>query len=56
MIGLFVGIAVMIMEVTFMDAQAKYRSTWDATLHRKASIVSETDTPLNLSTSNWSWI
>ena len=56
MIGLFVGIAVMIMEATLMDAQAKYRSTWDATLHRKASIVSETDTPLNPSTSNWSWI
>ena len=56
MIGLFVGIAVMIMEATLMDAQAKYRSTLDATLHRKASIVYETDTPLDLSTSNWSWI
>ena len=46
MIGLFFGIAVMIMEATFLDAQAKYRSTWDATIHRKANLVPNTEIAL----------
>ena len=39
MIGLFLEIAVMIIEATFLDAQAKYRSTWDTKIHRKANLV-----------------
>ncbi len=42
MIGLLVGIALMIMETTFLDAQAKYRSTWDTIIHRKVAIVPNT--------------
>ena len=46
MIGLFFGVAVMIMEATFLDAQAKYRSTWDATIHRKANQIPYTEIAL----------
>ena len=42
MTGLLIGIALMIMETTFLDAQAKYRSTWDTTIHRKVAIVPNT--------------
>ena len=43
MIGLFLGIAVMIMEATLLEAQAKYRSTWDTTIHRKMNLVPYTE-------------
>jgi hypothetical protein len=43
MIGLFFGIAVMIMVTTFLEAQAKYRSTWDSTIHRKTNLIPYTE-------------
>ena len=43
MIGLFLGIAVMIMEATLLEAQATYRSTWDTTIHRKMNLVPYTE-------------
>lgn len=43
MIGLFLGIAIMIMEATLLEAQAKYRSTWDTKIHRKMNLVPYTE-------------
>lgn len=43
MIGLFLGFTVMIMEATFLEAQAKYRSTWDTKIHRKINLVPYTE-------------
>ena len=53
MVGLFLGIAIMIMEATLFEAQAKYRSTWDTTIHRKMNLVPYTEITFE-STSNQS--
>jgi hypothetical protein len=37
----------MIFETTFLDAQAKYRSTWDAMTHRKATMFAYTEKELD---------
>lgn len=42
MIGIII-VLVMIFETTFLDAQAKYRSTWDATTHRKITMFPYTE-------------
>ena len=53
MIGLFIGIIVMIMETTFFDAQAKYRSTWDTITHRKTHMFPYTEEELDFINGKW---
>jgi hypothetical protein len=49
----FLIVLLMIFETTFLEAQAKYRSTWDATTHRKTGMFPHTEEELNFINGKW---
>jgi len=52
MISLLI-VLLMMVETTFLDAQAKYRSTWDTITHRKASMFPYTEEELDFINGKW---